>query len=134
MNVTRILYPLLLILSLVALADPDSDSDAVNERLPVRKAELESHWQIDCQGSWSAVRQAFEQDSPPADCRPSTEQRRQLELCAFIYQPPGEKSSHSCPDYRGLLRQLEAIPPLDCGQLADWLDTRTECTGNSRTK
>jgi hypothetical protein len=131
MNSTRILSPLLLLLPLVTFAD--ADTDAVNERLPVRKAELESHWQVDCLGSWSAVTEAFEQGPEPADCRPAPEQRRQLELCAFIYQPPGEISRHDCPDYRGLLRLLDATPARDCDQLAGWFGTRTDCADNTPT-
>ena len=131
MPTTRRLTPLLLLLPLVTLAD--ADTDAVNERLPVRKAELESHWQVDCQGGWSSVTGALEREPEAADCRPSPELRRELELCAFIYQPPGEISRHDCPDYRGLLRLLDATPARDCDQLAGWFGTRTDCADNTPT-
>ena len=82
-----------------SLMQADSGSNAVNERLPVRKAEMEAHWKVDCARSWANKTQL--RGMPGAqDCILPQDLQRQLQLCAFIYQPPGENAAHAGPDYR----------------------------------
>ena len=95
------------------LALADGSSDAVNERLPVRKAEMETHWQVDCSASWVVYSQLRE-DNAGERCAPPPELRRQLQLCVFIYQPPGEESQHEGPDYQGAVSSIDM--PRECGK------------------
>jgi len=92
------LFRLLLLLP-APLVLADSSSNAVNERIPVRKAEMEVHWKVDCAGSWATFVELRDRAAGEA-CTMPAELQRQLQLCAFIYQPPGEEVTHSYPDYR----------------------------------
>ena len=87
----------LILVSSFAQAEPSSD--AVNERLPVRKAEMETHWQVDCARSW-ANKVELRGKPGARGCILPPDLQRQLQLCAFIYQPPGEQVVHAGPDYR----------------------------------
>jgi hypothetical protein len=81
-------------------AQSEPNSNAVNERLPVRKAEMETHWQVDCARSWANKLEL--RGKPGArGCILPPDLLRQLQLCAFIYQPPGGQAGHTGPDYRG---------------------------------
>ncbi len=80
-----------------------STSDAVNERIPVRNDEMEIHWQVDCQATWLQLRSMVESQ---ASCQAEPGLLRDLQLCSFIYQPPGEESSEQSPDYSGALDAL----------------------------
>ena len=117
---------LFFLLSSVALAAPVSDT--VNERIPVSGAELEAHWQVDCTEvlvQLSAATQSLEADVP---CPISPALRHQLQLCVFIYQPPGSAAARDCPDYRGALSVLnQAAPEAQCPDLAEFLQARTNC-------
>ena len=88
----------LLLLAVAPMLLADSNSNAVNERIPVRKQEIEAHWKLDCASSWAA---AIELRRPPhhENCSLPADLQRQLQLCAFIYQPPGEQATHTGPDY-----------------------------------
>lgn len=87
----------------VVCAD-DGSSDAVNERIHVTPEEMESHWQVDCANSWArAVELRKKADSPA--CAPPPNLLRQLKLCAFIYQPPGQQLTHFGPDYQSAAAQ-----------------------------
>jgi len=96
------LFPgwLLLLLASVVLAD--NDSNAVNERIPVRKSEMEAHWKVDCASSWARVIE-LRVEAGVHDCIFPENLRRQLQLCAFIYQPPGENFMHAGPDYQSAI-------------------------------
>ena len=94
----------------------DANSNAVNERIPVRKAELEDHWDVDCSSSWKRW-VALQSDTRQKTCDIPPALQRQLKLCAFIYQPPGEEYNHSGPDYQGAVNskgvrgcQSSAVP------------------------
>ena len=89
-----------LVLMLVSsFTQADGNSNAVNERLPVRKAEMETHWQVDCARSW-ANKVELRGKPGAQDCVIPQGLQRQLQLCAFIYQPPGEQAAHTGPDFR----------------------------------
>jgi hypothetical protein len=96
---------LLLFVSSLALAD--NGGDAVNERIPVNKAALEDHWQVDCAGAWARLQAATTRPSMQDHCEISAGLVREIKLCAFIYQAPGETSRHKGPDYRGVSQLLE---------------------------
>ena len=103
-------------------------SDTVNERIPVRKAEMEAHWKVDCRALWQALTTALPAASGRESCGVTPDLRQQLQLCAFIHQPPGEESTHSCPDYRGLLLELESPLSSDaCVKLATSVLDQTNC-------
>lgn len=93
------LRPSLALMLVSSFLQAGPGSDAVNERLPVRKAEMETHWQVDCARSWANKVEL--RDMPGAQgCILPLDLQRQLQLCAFIYQPPGEQAAHAGPDYR----------------------------------
>lgn len=129
MNRITVSTVLLLLFSATGLTE--NQSNAVNERLPVTKAEMEAHWQVDCRASWAAIQNR----RGTADCRPDAELGQALQLCAFIYQPPGEEPVAVCPDYRGLLRHLEPSPdPHSCDRLAHWLSQQPACGNGAQMK
>ena len=79
-------------------------SDTLNERIPVSRLELEAHWQVDCQKSWNsfiAFASAFKNQG---ECVMPVKLQRQIQLCAFIYQPPGETAHSTCRDFDGAQR------------------------------
>ena len=89
----------LVLLLVSSFLQGEPNSNAVNERLPVRKAEMETHWQVDCARSW-ANKVELRGKPGARGCILPPDLQRQLQLCAFIYQPPGEQSVHAGPDYR----------------------------------
>lgn len=101
---SRMYHSCLLLAPLVAAA---SGSDMVNERIPVTPAELESHWQVDCRAVWTELGRALRPAPVDGTCTVLANSRRALQLCAFIYQPPGGKGEWQCPDYRGMSGLLE---------------------------
>lgn len=106
-----------------------AQSDTVNERIPVRKAELEAHWQIDCAASWSELRSAV---GAGEECMLSADLHRQLKLCAYIYQAPGAPPAQNCPDYRGAINRLEPTEQgAPCPELATFLRKQNDCTSAS---
>ncbi|MCB1694758.1 MAG: hypothetical protein H6984_00455 [Pseudomonadales bacterium] len=115
----------------IALAD--STSNAVNERIPVSSAALEAHWNIDCQSAWSTLETMVTEVASGGHCAIDRETRREIQLCAFVYQPPGEEQSRSCPDYRAALSLItEADAANRCAALARLLQTAQTCfTGDS---
>ena len=100
---TRFLF-FIAALSLAGLALADSDTDAVNERIPVSPDALERHWRVDCADAWArwqkstADNLADTRANNPAEV--ATDLGRELKLCAFIYQAPGDDRDHRHPDYR----------------------------------
>ena len=97
----RSLYCLLLLAPVAFAAD---DSNAVNERIPVTKLEMERHWQVDCTASWGQLKQVAQIHQGAQGCELASGLLRQLQLCAFIYQPPGSPAAGACPDYQSAYR------------------------------
>ena len=127
---TRIILPTLLLLLLPATGFTENQANAVNERLHVTRAELEAHWQIDCQANWARINN----HADSAACPPDEKLVQALQLCAFIYQPPGEEPAAVCPDYRGLLGHLEASPASgNCEKLAHWLSQQPTCHASAKS-
>jgi hypothetical protein len=83
------------------------NGDAVNERIPVTKIEMEAHWQLDCTDAWAALRTATAHPVTSGNCGFSAELTREIRLCGFIYQAPGVQVRHRCPDYRSVSSLLE---------------------------
>lgn len=103
-------------------------SDVVNERIPVRRAELEAHWKIDCLSLWSALKARNHPQTEQGACRVDLETRRTLELCVFVHQPPGGADSGACPDYRSALQELDVADPADqCAVLAAYMADQPSC-------
>ena len=100
----RILLCLSFYLFAVAVVSADGNSNAVNERITVTSAEMESHWRVDCATSWARVIELREKMGSP-DCALPPELQRELKLCAFIYQPPGQQLTQSGPDYQSATAQ-----------------------------
>ncbi len=98
---------ILLLLSPFTLAG--DNADAVNERIPVNQAEMETHWQVDCASAWKSLQAAAAQHSTEDNCGFTAELARDIQLCAFIYQAPGASSQHECPDYRGAAKHLQRV-------------------------
>ena len=51
-NHTGIAILLLISLLLSPLSLAGDNDDAINERIPVSRAEMEAHWQVDCAAAW----------------------------------------------------------------------------------
>jgi hypothetical protein len=109
-NHTGIAILLLISPLLSPLSLAGDSADAVNERLPVSKAEMEAHWQVDCAAAWeqllAAAAQPTKQPTNTDNCGIPGQLRREIQLCAFIYQAPGGAPGQDCPDYRGVSEQL----------------------------
>ncbi len=97
------LFRILLLLA-APLVLAESNSDAVNERIPVRKAEMEVHWNVNCADSWARVEE-MRSAAEGGACTLSPELQRQIQLCAFIYQPPGEENTHSGPNFQAAINK-----------------------------
>jgi hypothetical protein len=111
----------------VVLAAPVSDT--VNERIPVTAAELEVHWQVDCSEVSGLLRAATRGSEAGEVCAIGSIMHRQLELCVFIYQPPGSNTDHVCPDYRGALSVIDqARSGAGCYELGEFLRTQPDCS------
>jgi len=115
------------LLSLTALAD--NDVNAVNERIPVTPAELEAHWQVDCTAAWSQLQAAAAQQPTSGHCGISATLQHHIKLCAYIYQPPGPKPNHHCPDYAQISRRLEHAGDVavDCPDLTASIANQETC-------
>ena len=117
----RCLHLLVLVAPIVVAGD---NSDAVNERIPVSRAEMELHWQVDCSDSWKQL-QHFARDHQSAQrCELAPDLLRQLQLCAFIYQPPGSPAASACPDYRSA---YDSVGQGDCVALGSLLESGAGC-------
>ncbi|MEZ5567590.1 MAG: hypothetical protein R3E54_04470 [Halioglobus sp.] len=98
----------------------------LNERLPASNAEREAHWQVDCTSTWGNVLAAADEQN----CAAGDALRRELRLCAFIYQPPGEASDQECPDYQGAWEAIgsdAALLDAHCEQLRTFLAGLGRC-------
>ena len=117
-----------LFLLLISRTFAAPDSDTVNERVPVSEAELEAHWQVNCTKVSDLLRESVARSKAGDACQAGPAVRHQLQLCAFIYQPPGSDSRHICPDYRGALEALDRVgPDDDCRYIAKLLPDREHC-------
>lgn len=96
-----------LVLLLAPLVLAGESSDAVNERIPVTKNEMEEHWQVNCTEAWAELRVMTADPVVAGNCGVSTELTRQIQLCGFIYQTPGQQVQHHCPDYRSASNLLQ---------------------------
>ncbi len=74
-------------------------SNAVNERIPVTEGEMEAHWGVDCASAWGQVSE-LRAKTGERECALPPGLLREIRLCAFIYQPPGEPLMHTGPDFR----------------------------------
>ncbi len=90
--------------ALAAAVSADGNSNTVNERITVTPAEMESHWQVDCANSWIRAIELREKAGSP-ECALPPGLQRELKLCAFIYQPPGQQLAQSGPDYQSAVAQ-----------------------------
>jgi len=86
---------------LAPVARGQGDDNAVNERIPVDVDQLQSHWQVDCAASREVLSMQL-QSIAPGSCVISPELQRQMQLCGFIFQPPGDAVKQACPDYRAI--------------------------------
>ena len=101
-----------LLLPMVFAANPASlvaeQGDIANERIPVRKIELERHWQVDCSKTWARLIESVPATGIQAYCGVAPDLARNLQLCVFIYQPPGSTGGDSRPDYRSAYTALQS--------------------------
>lgn len=103
--------------STLAAVAADGKGDVVNERPQVTYLEREAHWQVDCRASWAKLVESARTSPGGAKCRLEEAQRRALQLCSFIYQPPGEEPHSNCPNYREAISQLSS----SCAQVQVWI-------------
>ncbi len=121
-------FLLLLFLFLGPLVYAAPVADAVNERIPVNPADLEAHWGVDCHGLWARLEAQVGRSAASEPCGISPATRHELELCSFIYQPPGTVAAGDCPDYRGLLGRLDTTGAVDqCAVVATFLEDQGDC-------
>ena len=96
-----LLSPILLLTAICGSSA--NDTDAVNERISVRTDEMEQHWQVDCHATWTQTTTLSKQGDR---CDAGPNLLRDLQLCVFIYQPPGGQAVARAPDYSGALGAL----------------------------
>jgi hypothetical protein len=109
--------------ALIAITAPTllvAGDDTVNERIPVRPLEKELHWNINCSSSWDSLLEI--------GCAAPAGLQRQIQLCAMIYQPPGEPRPPQCPDYDNAYRSLQSR---DCPELQLLLSDQSSCANKS---
>jgi hypothetical protein len=113
----HILLPLLL----ATLPLNAEDSDTANERIPVTRPEMEIHWQVDCIDTWKDLIEAGNPAMNSRNCDLARKFSRAIQLCAYIYQPPGGDVLDNCPDYRAA---YSAMQDTDCLGLASALESK----------
>lgn len=96
----------------------------VNERIPVSKLELEAHWQVDCKQGWNDLTQLASAFDDQGGCVIPVKLQRQIQLCAFIYQPPGETSHDTCRNFADAQR---AAVQGNCQAMVLLLDGSAKC-------
>ena len=117
-----------ILLLLASLALADDTSNAVNERIPVTATEMEAHWQVNCAGVQESLLAAARQPTSKRDCGISAKLRQDIQLCAFIYQAPGKKTQHTCPDYSGVSERLQQVnKPSECSALLTQILGKVDC-------
>ncbi len=102
--------------ALAPLAIASSQDNQVNERLPVSVAEREAHWGVDCTALFTQL------SSGALPCPVTDDTQRELELCSFIHQPPGDDHGQPCPDYRVLLQRARQSTCQDLQAYTQQLD------------
>ena len=116
--------PILLLLALLAVAQAPAP-DLVNERLPVRRSELEAHWGVDCTAAWAELERLAGAGS---GCGAAPELQQALRLCAFVYQPSGELPVSTCRDFRAALAVIRRDTSAGtCRALTRLLTAREQC-------
>ena len=95
-----------------AHAQAQGNADAVNERIPVKNIEKEAHWGVNCIAAWENL-QAAAAPVGAENCGISGQLLHEIQLCAFIYQPPGENSQRQYPDYQCALQRLRQATTLE---------------------
>ena len=104
------------------------NSDAVNERIPVTKSEMEEHWQVSCAKAWEELRMTTTEPVSAGSCGVSAELVRQIQLCGFIYQAPGEQIQQQCPDYSSASQLLERRSvSTQCSDLLSSVEKLMDC-------
>lgn len=121
----RFIPNLLFLLAAAPVTLAAGDSDAVNERIPVQRVEMEQHWGVDCDAALQSLAAWVDHDH---GCSIEADLLESLRLCAYIYQPPGEPDSGTCPDYQDLhLITSQADEVHSCARLKQSLKTRVHC-------
>ncbi|MEH6634378.1 MAG: hypothetical protein V7700_02620 [Halioglobus sp.] len=121
------------LLFIAPLAAAQGSADAVNERIPVKKIELEAHWKVNCASAWSSLQAASIPAPTGNDCGVTARLRRQIQLCAYIYQAPGDNSTHRCPDYRSVSEHLQQpSATADCATLRVSIQQLMHCPANNQ--
>jgi len=121
---------ILLLLSSLALAD--NTGNAVNERIPVTASEMEAHWQVNCADVQESLLAAARQATSRHDCGISAKLRQDIQLCAFIYQAPGNKTQHKCPDYSDVSELLQQVnEPSECSAVLTQILGKVDCTAKT---
>ncbi len=86
---------------------------------------MEAHWQVDCHQLW---RQLVDAVSSADNCGLSAPLQRDLQLCSYIYQPPGESNDSHCPDYGRARALLNAENTAGrCNNLKALVDDQADC-------
>jgi hypothetical protein len=125
----RIMIALML---LTTLAIAQDSTNAVNERIPVTKTEMETHWQVDCANTWVSLQRAVAEPADREGCGVTAPIRRDIQLCAFIYQAPGDNSEHRCPDYQDASEYLQhSGMAIDCAHLQRAILHNEKCNSRS---
>lgn len=90
-----------------------ADESRVNERLPYTAAELEQHWQLDCQSSLKQLALWVQQQTNSGLSISALKDLQQfqntLTKCAFIHSTPNTERYSNCPDYYALVTQIKAV-------------------------
>ena len=110
-NHTGIAILLLISPFLSPLSLAGDNDGAVNERIPVSRAEMEIHWQVDCAETWkdllAAAALSTKQPANKDNCGIPDQLQREIQLCAFIHQAPGGDPGQDCPDYKSVSKRLK---------------------------
>ena len=118
---------LLALLLLTPMTLSANTGDTANERIVVTKPELEAHWQVNCTETWSSLARVVAALPSREHCDIAPDLQRNIQLCAFIYQPPGVPGSNKCPNYRAAHK---AVLQGDCEALGA-LFAPPECSGGN---
>ena len=129
MRFSAICYGAILVAGLAPRVLLAGDADAVNERLPVTNMEMEEHWRVDCSHSWFTLPGRPGKGPGPGKCALAAEPLKQLQLCAFIYQTPGDEIVELCRDFQGV---IQAAQEGNCEEISALVEKSEKCDAAQR--
>ncbi len=90
-----------------SIIDTDNSESIVNERIPVKAGELESHWQVNCKLVYDQALDYLQNKTYLAEIHQQLS--ADLRKCGYIYNISGSQHYQVEPDYLLLHQKIENL-------------------------